>query len=102
MSAMRLALAGAAAALLFAMAVHGAGAEPSSDASSTTAPPAPTYVSELGPATSIGPREAGELPSAGSGGNEGGIPARGIGFAMAGAGAALIYIARATRPRASA
>ena len=101
MSGVRLAVAGAIAAVLLLSVAHTAAAEPRSDASSTSATPVSTYISELGAAVSIGPHPAAELPPAGSAGDGPSLPAQALGFAMAAGGVALIYASRAMRPRAA-
>jgi hypothetical protein len=98
LSAARLILIGVAAAALLLSASQALAAEPRSDASSISRTAEPTYVSELGPAVSIGPREAGELPAAGSGGSGSTVPVRALGLATAVGGGALIYASRAMRP----
>ena len=95
-SVARLTIATAAAAVLLLFTLHNVTAEPLNEASSVSA--TPTYVSELGPAVSIGPREAGVLPAAGSGREGGGGPSF-PGMALAAGGVALIYFGRSIRPR---
>ena len=93
---MRLSLAAVAVALsiIATQAVPGGAAEPAHKASSSAAAVTPTYVSELGPASVLAPREADELPASGTGGPAGSASPAVLGTGLAVLGAFLIFAAR--------